>query len=323
MKVELLIDDKQGNVFNISDLVEEITWKTKRKDSPGTLEVTLLEDKQVTIGNGNVIRLKVNNCNIFYGYVFKNNGDSGPEIKITAYDQLKYLMYNDVYVGVNKKASDVIKEILTNLELSIGEIEDTGYTIPTIQEDDKKYLDVIYSALSKTVIANTKTFVLYDDFGKINLKNINNMRQELIISDDSNLGDYDWEKSIEDSYNRIKYVRDNEDTKGRDVYIAQDSENIAKWGRLQLFKKVDDKLNKAQMEEMVNCSLELYNKEKKTLKLKDVVGCETDLDVKLIGGAGVYVYIKKKNISQWCLIEEATHKFSKNEHTMDFELKVV
>ncbi len=48
MKIELLIDDKQGNVFNISDLVEEITWKTKRKDSPGTLEVTLLEDKQVT-----------------------------------------------------------------------------------------------------------------------------------------------------------------------------------------------------------------------------------------------------------------------------------
>lgn len=323
MKIELLIDDKKGNVFDISELIQEITWKTKRKDSPSSLEINLLEDKQVTVSNGNVISFKVDNNNVFYGYVFKNSGDSGPEIKFTAYDQMKYLMYNDVYVGVNKKASEIIQEILKILELRIGTIEDTGYTIPTIQEDDKKYLDIIYSSLNKTLIANAKTFVLYDDYGYLNLKDINNMKQEIVISDDGNLGNYDWENSIEESYNRIKFVRDNEETKGRDVYIAQDSDSIAKWGRLQLFKKVDDKLNKAQIEEMVNGNLKLKNKETRKLKLKDVLGTETSLDVKLRGGAGVYIDIKKRNIAQYFLIEEATHKFSKNEHTMDFDLKVV
>ncbi len=203
MKIELLIDDKKGNVFDISELIQEITWKTKRKDSPSSLEINLLEDKQVTVSNGNVISFKVDNNNVFYGYVFKNSGDSGPEIKFTAYDQMKYLMYNDVYVGVNKKASEIIQEILKILELRIGTIEDTGYTIPTIQEDDKKYLDIIYSSLNKTLIANAKTFVLYDDYGYLNLKDINNMKQEIVISDDGNLGNYDWENSIEESYNRI------------------------------------------------------------------------------------------------------------------------
>lgn len=323
MQIQIIIDDKKGNVFDISELIEEVTWKTKRKGNPSSLEIKLLEDNQVTIGNGNVITFKVNNNNVFFGYVFKNSGDDSSEIKITAYDQIKYLMYNDVYVGVNKKASDIVTEIFKKLKLELGTIEDTGYAIPTMQEDDKKYLDIIYSALDKTLVANTKMFVLYDDYGYLNLKDINNMRQEIVISDDSNLGSYDWESSIEESYNCIKFVRDNEETKGRDVYIAQDSQSIADWGKLQLFKKVDSKLNKAQIEEMVTGNLKFKNRETKKLKLKDVLGAEISLDLKLRGGAGVYVQIKKSNISQYYLIEEATHKFSKNEHTMDFDLKVV
>lgn len=323
MQINLIIDDKNGNVFDISELVEEVTWKTKRKGSPSSLDIKLLEDSQVKISNGNIISFKVNGTNVFYGYVFKNSGDDSPEIKITAYDQIKYLMYNDVCVGVNKKASEIITGIFEKLQLKIGTIEDTGYVIPTFVEDDKKYLDIIYSALDKTIVSNTKMFVLYDDYGYLNLRDINNMRQEVVIADDSNLGNYDWESSIEESYNCIKFVRDNEETKGRDVYIGQDSQNIANWGKLQLFKKVDSKLNKAQIEEMVMGNLKLKNKETRKLKLKDVLGTEISLDLKLRGGAGVYVIIKKRNIAQYYLIEEATHKFSKNEHTMDFDLKVV
>ena len=323
MQINLIIDDKNGNVFDISELVEEVTWKTKRKGSPSSLDIKLLEDSQVKISNGHIISFKVNDTNVFYGYVFKNSGDDSPEIKITAYDQIKYLMYNDVCVGVNKKASEIITGIFEKLQLKMGTIEDTGYIIPTFVEDDKKYLDIIYSALDKTIVSNTKMFVLYDDYGYLNLRDINNMRQEVVIADDSNLGNYDWESSIEESYNCIKFVRDNEETKGRDVYIGQDSQNIANWGKLQLFKKVDSKLNKAQIEEMVMGNLKLKNKETKKLKLKDVLGTETSLDLKLRGGAGVYVIIKKRNIAQYYLIEEATHKFSKNEHTMDFDLKVV
>lgn len=323
MEIQLLIDDKLGNIFDISNLIEEVTWKTKRKDSPSSLDFTLLKDSEVNISNGDIVSFKVDKNNVFFGYIFKNSGDKSPEVKVTAYDQIKYLMYNDTYVFVNKKASDVVKKICTDVQLICGTIEDTEYTIPTMQEDDKKLLDIIYKALEKTVTANTKTFVLYDDFGSINLKNINNMKQEMVISDDSNLGDYDFEYSIEDSYNRIKFVKENKDRGQKYICIKEDSNNIVKWGRLQLYKKVDDNLNKAQIEEMVIGNLKLKNRETKTLKLKDVLGIEPKLDLKLRGGAGVYVEIKKKDIHQYYLIEEATHKFSKDGHTMDFDLKVV
>jgi hypothetical protein len=324
MNIELLLDNKNGNVFDISDLVNEVTWKTKRKGSPSSLNFKLLEDTQVKIDNGDVLSFKADENKVFYGYVFDNGGNKEPEISVIAYDQIRYLMFNDTYAAVNKKASEITSQIFQDVGLNIGIIEDTGFVIPKFLEDDKKILDIIYSSLEKNLLATGNTYVLYDDFGSLNLKNINNMKQEAVISDDNNLGDYDWKNSIDnDTYNRIKLVRDNEETKQRDVYLVYDSNSIAKWGRLQYFQKVDENLNKAQIEEMLNNTLKIKNRESKTLKLKDVIGTDISADLKLRAGAGVYVEIKKKNISQYYLIEEATHKFSKGQHIMDFELKVV
>lgn len=324
MQIQLLLDNKNGNVFDISELISEVAWKTQRKGRASSLDIKMLEDSQIAISNGDVISFKVDNNNVFFGYVFDNGGNKEPIIKMTAYDQLRYLLYNDTYVFKNKKASEITSQIGNDIGLRLGTIEDTGYFIPTLLEDDKKLLDIIYSALDKTLMSTGQTYVLYDDFGYLNLRNINNMKQPVGISDDNNLGDYDWKNSIDsDTYNRVKIVRDNKDTKGRDVYIAQDSNSISKWGRLQYFHKADEKMNKAQIEEMLNATLKIKNRETKTLKLKDVVSTDIAADLKLRAGTGVYVDIKKKGINQFYLIEEATHKFEKGNLVMDFDLKVV
>lgn len=342
MQIQLLVDNKKGNVFDISELVSEVTWKTKRKGKPSSLDIKLLKDKTISINNGDVVSFKVGNNKVFYGYVFDNSGSKDIDIKLTAYDQIRYLLNNDTYVFKNKKASQIISQIAKNVGLRIGTIEDTAYVIPSVLEDDKKLLDIMYSALDKTLMSTKQTYVLYDDFGYLTLRNINNMKQPVVISDDSNLGDYSWSNSIDnDTYNRVKIVRDvkgkedkpnsknKKDKKdgknktGREVYVAQDSNNIAKWGRLQYFKKVDEKMNKAQIQELVNSTLQLKNKEKKTLKLKDVISTDISADLKLRASSGVYVDIKEKGIKQYYLIEEATHKFSKGQLVMDFDLKVV
>ncbi|MCY6958875.1 XkdQ/YqbQ family protein [Clostridium brassicae] len=324
MQIQLLLDNKKGEIFDISELVSEVTWKTQRKGKPSSLEFKVLKDESISINNGDVISFKVDNNKVFYGYIFENGGSKNHDIKIIAYDQLRYLLSNDTYVFKNKKASQIISQIAKDVGLRIGTIEDTTYTISSLLEDDKKLLDIIYSSLDKTLMATKKSYVLYDDFGYLNLRNINNMRQEVMISDENNLGDYDWKKSIDsDTYNRVKIVRDNKDTKGRDVYIAQDSKNIAKWGRLQYYKKVDEKLNKAQVQEIVNSTLELKNRETRTLNLKDVVSTDIAEDLKLRGGSGVYVEIIDIGVSHYFVIEEATHKFEKGNLVMDFDLKAV
>lgn len=322
--IQLLLDNKNGNIFDISELVIEATWKSKRKGKASSLEFEILKDSNVTINNGDVISFEVDKNNVFYGYVFENSGSKDPVIKVTAYDQSRYLLYNDTYVFTNKKASQIITQIAQDINLRLGTIEDTGFVIPSLLEDDKKLLDIMYSALEKTLLSTGKTYTLYDDFGALTLKNIDNMRQTVVISDDSNLGDYDWKNSIDsETYNRVKIVRDNKDIKGRDVYIEQDSNNIARWGRLQYFHKADEKMNKAQIQEMCKATLKLKNRENKTLKLKDVVSTDIAEDLKLRAGAGVFVDIKEKGIKQYYLIEEATHKFEKGNLVMDFDLKVV
>lgn len=324
MKIELLLDNKNGNIFDISELITDITWKTKRKGKPSSLDFELLKDSEVSINNGDVISFKVDNNPVFYGYIFENEGSRSPDIKVTAYDQMRYLLFNDTYSFTNKKASQIIEQIAKDIGLSVGTIEDTGYAIPSLLQDDKKLLDIIYASLEKTLLSTGKTYTLYDDYGYLNLKNINNMRQSLVVSEGSNLGDYDWKNSIDsDTYNRVKIVKDNKETKGRDVFILEDSNSISKWGRLQYFKKVDDNMNKAQIQELVNATLKLKNKETKTLKLKDVVSTEISEDLKMRAGSGVYVSITEKKINQYYLIEEATHKFEKGNLIMDFELKVV
>jgi hypothetical protein len=322
--IQLILDNKNGNMFDISDIVGEVTWKTKRKGKPSSLEFKLLKDAEVSISNGDVIGFSVADNKVFYGYVFENGGNKKLEIDVTAYDQTRYLLSNDTYKFVNKKASEIILKIAEDLGINVGTIEDTGYVIPTFLEDNKKLLDIMYSALEKTLTATIQNYTLYDDYGFLNLRNINNMRQTAVISDDSNLGDYDWKNSIDsDTYNRIKIVKDNKEANRRDVYIAEDSNSISKWGRLQYFQKADDNMNSAQISEMLDNTLKLKNRESKTLKLKDVLGTDIAYDLKLRAGAGVYVDIKEKGISQFYLIEEATHKFAKGQHVMDFDLKVV
>ncbi|KOC49995.1 XkdQ/YqbQ family protein [Clostridium botulinum] len=324
MNIQLLLDNKNGNVFDISQLGNEVTWKTKRKGKPSSLDIQLLKDSKININNGDVVSFKVDNNKVFYGYVFDNSGSNDMDIKITAYDQMRYLLNNDTYVFKNKKASEIISGMAKDVGLRIGTIEDTGYVIPQLLEDDKKLLDIMYSSLDKTLMANKNTYVLFDDFGYLTLKNINNMRQTVAISDDSNLGEYSYSNSIDDcTYNRIKFVQDNKKTKSRDVYIVQDKNNISKWGLLQYYKKIDEKLNNAQIQQMINSTLQLKNKEKKTLKLKDVVSTDLANDLKLRAGAGVFIDIKEKGIKQFYLIEEATHRFKNGNLIMDFDLKVV
>ena len=58
MNIQLLLDNKNGNVFDISELVSEVTWKTKRKGKPSSLDIQLLKDSKINVSNGDVISFK-------------------------------------------------------------------------------------------------------------------------------------------------------------------------------------------------------------------------------------------------------------------------
>ena len=62
--------------------------------------------------------------------------------------------------------------ISEDFEMQCGEIEDTGFKIPSRIEENTTLFDMIQNALDLTLENKKEMYVLYDDFGKITLKNI-------------------------------------------------------------------------------------------------------------------------------------------------------
>ncbi|MEJ9209485.1 XkdQ/YqbQ family protein [Paenibacillus larvae] len=323
VKEILMNSKKRGIIWEISELVTEITYKTSRIGKPSELNIScikkgLYQNAIFGFENGDVIRFRMNGVNLFYGYIFKISIGADEQVTLTCYDQTRYLNSNDTYVFKGMTATDVIRRIAGDLQLSVGTLADTGYVLPPMAEDDKKLMDIICKALDTTLIATHRNYVLFDDFGSLTLKNINDMRVDAVIGDKSLMTDFDYERSIDgETYNRVKVVQDNKETKRRDVYIAQDSANIAKWGRLQLFRKVDEKLNSAQAQEIMNNLIELHNREQRKIRI-DAIG-----DLRIRAGCFIPIVIKELEIKQYFLIDECSHKFEGEDHTMTLDLKVI
>ncbi|SDJ92830.1 XkdQ/YqbQ family protein [Paenibacillus naphthalenovorans] len=317
-----VIDNLNGTLWDISELCSEVTWKTSRIGKPSVMDVTFIEDalyqsKDFTYHNGNVIRVEVDGQGFFWGRVFVNESGKDEPVKLRAYDQLRYLNEADTYVRKNVRADEVIRDQCAPANLTVGTLANTQFVIPKVMEDGQKRMDICCKALDSTLLATGRLFVLYDDYGSIVLRDVNDMVIDLILGDESLVFNYRIKRSIDDdTYNRVKLVQDNKNTGRRDVYIAEDSVNIAKWGRLQYYQKVDDKLNAAQINGIKDRFLELKNREKETFTL-DALGF-----VGMRAGIKVQVTIEKLGISQYYLVEECTHRLAGEDHTMKLELKV-
>lgn len=321
--VELLIDNKDGNVWDISNIVSGITWKTSRIGKPGGLDFTLLkgslwQEPGFKYRNGDIVRFRFNGQNVFYGYIFSVDGGKDENVKIKCYDQIRYLTNTDTYVFSNITATEIIRQIADDFQLQVGTLADSQYRIPSMVEDGQKLIDIIDKALTYTLINADLNFVLYDDFGSLTLRNTADMMVDFVLGDNSLMHNYSFKSSIDsDTYNRVKVYQDNEETGRREVYIAQDSENIAKWGLLQLYQAADENMNPAQVQELVDTLITLKNREMKELKL-DCMG-----DIRIRAGCYVPVQISEYGIDQPFLIDECTHRWYGNDHQMQVTLKVV
>ena len=292
-----------------------VTWETQRKGQPGKFSFNVLPDGKLKIEEGNAVRLDVNGKPAFFGFIFERSWSSDGEVKVTAYDQLRYLKNKDSYNYENKTAGEVIQMIAGDFNLQIGALEDTGYKIPARNEPDTALFDIILNAMDLTMITTGKMYVLYDDVGKLNLRNAEDMKLNLMI-DNSTAQDYDFAVSIDkDTYNQIKLYRDNEDTKKREVFMTKHTENINKWGVLQMNESLDKGMDGQKIAETY---LGLYNRPAKSLSIKGAFG-----DIKVRAGCLIPVFldVKDMQIKNYLLVESVTHKIDAGIHTMDLTLR--
>lgn len=311
--IELLIQN-ENKVYQ--PVVEEgITWETERKGQPGKLTFSVVKDSIINFQEGNAVSLKVDGVKVFYGFVFKKERDKGNLINVTAYDQLRYFKNKDTYVYVNKTAGELIEMIAADFNLNTGTLEDTGFKIASRVEDNKSLFDIVQNALDLTLQSKNKLYVLFDDFGKLTLKNVESMKLNLMIDDETG-ENFKYTSTIDgETYNKIKLSFENEKTGKREIYISQDSSNINKWGVLQYFETIDDKVNgKAKADAL----LALYNKKTRNLTISNAFG-----DVRVRAGCSIPIKLNlgDVNVQNFMLVEKVQHTFNKDEHSMNMTLK--
>lgn len=268
MTYELLIATHAGPIYNVANNVQSVTYTTNRTGEPGKLEFTLNKAGGISFFEGDVVRFSVDGTLVFYGWIFTKSKDRWDVIEVTCYDRVRYLKASASYAFYGQTAGEIIRKIAADFQLDVSGIEDTGYKIPSLIEEEQTCLDIIEEAVQQTLLNTGKIYVFFDDGKGLSLKEAGNMIDKTVIGDKSLLTDYTYKTDIdEQTYNSVKLARPNEGTGRADVFVAQDSNTIAQWGLLQLYQTVDGDVNDAQVIAQAQATLKYYNQRMRTLSV--------------------------------------------------------
>jgi hypothetical protein len=161
-------------------------------------------------------------------------------------------------------------------------------------------------------------YCLYDDMGRLTLQELRSLQRPYILSSDADMYGYSYKTSIEDTYNRVKFVKDNEESGRRDIYVAQDSANMSRWGILQHYEKLDNNINDAQAKARLIQTITSKNKVGRTLSIKNAG------NINLRAGNSLYVDIPdigELSVGQWLIIDKCVHSIANDEHSMQLDFR--
>lgn len=313
-KNDIVLLIESGNTVIQPAVKDDITWETNRKNTPGKLVFTVMQDESIKFQEGNAVSLQVNGIPLFYGFVFNRSRNKSHQIKVTCYDQIKYLIKNnDTYQYENKQVDDVIRMIAEDYRLNVGSLESGGYSMTQYEEEEALY-DIIQNAMDLTLMNTGTLFVLYDDFGKLTLKNIESMKTNILIDEETG-ENYTYTSSIDElTYNQIRLYYDNEETGTREVYIAKDSENINRWGVLQYTEQLNDPTS-GQVK--ADALLEYYDKVTRGLEVSD---CVMKRKLQAGNSVGVILNLGEIKIQNYMVAEKVTHHITTDHWSADLRL---
>lgn len=311
---------KNGKAFDISNLVETVTWSGRKGAAGRSISVSLLDSEDygykrsgIDVEDGDHCLFTWKNEELFQGLIVNQGQNKSKKLTFKARDNLIYFANNsDTFNYKDKKASEIFIDCCQRFKISYGEVADTGHRIPTLPKPDATIFDVICDALSITYKATGVRYYPESKKGKAQLIRRRDNVKQWVIETGQNLIDYDFSKSIEEIATRIKLISD----RGTVIAESVNSALEKKIGIFQKTEKPDDKMNSAQLQQMVDSML----KEKGTVKSGLSISGLGIPDV--TSGIGVYVIIKELGIKRSFYVDEDSHTFKGNYHSMKLSLNM-
>ena len=93
MDAKLLI--RNGGLYYEPAVEGAVSLDLERRGAPGKLTFTAIDDSALKVEEGNRVQLTVDGTEVFSGFLFSRQYDQDGQVKMTAYDQLRYLKNKD------------------------------------------------------------------------------------------------------------------------------------------------------------------------------------------------------------------------------------
>ncbi len=324
MKITLKIEDNTTmKGYEVHELVTgTITCENALFDSVGKLEFELVKTEDLKLANGNKVEMYVDDQIFFVGYIFKFSTTNKGTIKVTSYNQLRYLKYKDTMITDICTASELFVQLCQKWKIKYMVIHPSNYKMGATTYQNKSLYEMLTDAIDKTLVNEGKWYGLIEYRGTLQFADLEQLATNVVIGDGSLASGYEYECSIDDdTYNIINLGKDDSTTGSRKRYVIYDSDSINKWGMLQYHEIVDENMNEAQIKQRAEMLMKVKNRETKTLKVSCMGNIYLDV------GKGVMVKIKdleEQGVNgKVYLITESQHKFSGGTHTMDLTLQLI
>lgn len=309
---------QNGTAKDITQLIESVSWSGRKGAAGRTLSAVLIDSKEykyprsgIDVEKGNQCIFKWEGKELFRGLIVKQGRNRSKKMQIEARDNLIYLANNDDSFNYkNVSASEIFIDCCKRYKIAYGDVVSIDYKIANLPKQESTLFDVILDALSQTYKATGERYYLKSEQGKAILFKRKDSVKQWVIETGSNLIDYDYSKSIEGIKTRIKLISDN------GVVLAEEANGDLE-GKIGMFQKTikhDDKLNEAQLQQMVGSMLKEESTPKQNLNLT----CLGISDV--ISGIGVYASIPDLDIKRSFYVDEDSHTFKGRYHEMKLTL---
>lgn len=312
----IILKGEQG--YDVTQLVEQVKWKGRKGSSSRTLAVTLIDDdgykharSGIDVEQGHQCIFSYDGVELFRGIIMSQTQSNQKKMQFTAYDNGIYLANNkDTFVYENKTASDVFRDCCTRFGLPMGEVASCSYKIPELTKSKTTAFDAIADALSLDFDATGIRHYVASSKGKLSLLTRRENILQWVIEVGQNITSYSYSRSIEDIKTRVKMVS----KEGTTVAEKSNAELEKKIGIFQEIDQPDESLTAAQVNDLIASILDEKGTPERTLTVEAMGIAE------VISGIGVYIIIPELEISRTFYVDEDTHTFEDNKHTMSLKL---
>lgn len=312
----IIIKGEQG--YDVTQLVEQIKWKGRKGSSARTLTAKLIDDdgykharSGIDVEKGHQCLFSYNGKELFRGIIMTQTQSNKKMLTFTAYDNGIYLANNkDTFTYENKTASEVFKDCCTRFGLPMGEVANCSYKIPELTKSKTTAFDAIADALSLDFDATGIRHYVASEKGKLKLLTRRENIMQWVIEVGQNLSTYTYTRSIESIKTRVKMVS----KEGTTLAEKKNAALEKKIGVFQEIDKPDESLTTAQINDLISSILDEKSTPERTLNVEAIGIAE------IISGIGVYIIIPELNLSRTFYVDEDTHVFEDNKHTMTLKL---